>query len=99
MNFLEAVKVMKRGKKVRRKGWDTYMFLDQDRIMEMVGGKPKFVFADSFLVLGTDWEIVEEKTTLSDRIIIIKPVKFEGIYETLLKNPMLTYFMNGKYEY
>jgi len=72
MNFLEAVKAMKEGKKVRRKGWVDYaeMKLTKDFKFDIRNLKDGSVMNPLELndIEKTDWEIVEEKKTLSDKI-------------------------------
>jgi len=70
MNFLEAVKAMKEGKKVRRGGWnkDNYLYLETGEIIKDDSGYLKL--PENFE--ATDWEIVEEKKTLSDKIFEVK---------------------------
>jgi len=74
MNFLEAVKEMKKGKKVRRLGWGITLESYKNRMGEdnvtMVGHAPcdyiPFHIKD---YNATDWEVVEERKTLSNKII------------------------------
>lgn len=69
MNFLEAIKTMQEGKKVARPSL---------RAVKLVFGN--FVFADNEQeeiymlsmddINATNWEVVEEKKTLSDKIYV-----------------------------
>lgn len=62
MNFVEAVKAMKEGKKVRRKDWggdDYYLFSETGNIEDNYGD-----FQRGFPINeceATDWEIVDEE--------------------------------------
>ena len=72
MDFLQAVKVMKEGKKVRREIWDNKEFQIRLDIEIFKRLKYKDVDgADYIFTVGdfeaTDWQLVEDKKTLSDR--------------------------------
>ena len=68
MNFLEAVKAMKEGKKVRREAWhrSLYCVLGVD-IKVMYGVELYSSQLNCYDCEATDWQIVEEKKTLSDK--------------------------------
>ena len=73
MNFLEAVKAMKEGKKVRQPYWKTivnkYIHFDIESPDCMIYGSNNRAYSLTLIDLdATDWEIYEEKKTLSDRI-------------------------------
>lgn len=68
MNFMEAVKAMKEGNKVKIKEWGKHAFFcykgcfiydEEDKVPTMMCN----------WIESTDWEIVEEKKTLSDLIV------------------------------
>ena len=73
MNFIEAVKAMKEGKKVKRKDytWCCRRVKNYRMVLEYIDenkGTPRQnLDIDDFE--ATDWEIVEEKKTLSDKIV------------------------------
>ncbi len=75
MNFMEAVKAMKEGKKVKRKknyGWHT-MVNSTGAFIQIKEGEDgnSEVNERSFnlyTIEATDWEIIEEKKTLSEDI-------------------------------
>ncbi len=71
MNFLEAVKAMKEGKKVRRKAQykEVYYKLREGKYISKFNGRDD-VLLDLRDIEATDWEIYEEKKTLSDKVII-----------------------------
>ncbi len=74
MDFKDAINAMKEGKKVRKPSFEGYMYVqgnDQERYGEIInidkfGKEIKFFMAG--WVFDTDWQIVEEKNTLSDKI-------------------------------
>ncbi len=72
MDFIQAVKAMKEGKKVRRGEWDegAYWYRNVNnpngQITKSDGGQANFTVANT---LETDWQIVGEKKTLSDGIM------------------------------
>ena len=61
MNFMEAIKCLKEGKKVRRREWEKheYWTAEQDNLLKagLGQGYPNMNF-DNFT--ATDWEICEE---------------------------------------
>lgn len=68
MNFMEAVKAMKEGKKVRKSSWASYHYIycpipvviiDEDKQNPSIN-------LDEYET--TDWEIVEKKKTLSEKL-------------------------------
>lgn len=65
MNFKEAYKLMKDGKKVRRKGWIGYWFIEDEKVkIHLKDGNIKFNnFTQETIAntLAEDWEIVEER--------------------------------------
>lgn len=66
MKFEEAYKLMKDGKKVRRKGWVGYWFVEDDKVkIQLKDGNVKFNnFTQETIAntLADDWEeVVEEK--------------------------------------
>ncbi len=79
MNFLEAVKEMKEGKKVKRENWGKgtdvgFKLKKPQEIIPIIlpngelnkeGESVKLILSD---FEATDWEIYEEKKTLSDKI-------------------------------
>lgn len=72
MNFTDAVKEMKKGKKVRRKGNDYFCYLTEDDIVTTSNTTKDmpFPYISVETIESTDWEVVEEKQpTLSDKII------------------------------
>lgn len=84
MDFIEAVKAMKKGKKVKRFG---------QRPIHNLG---HIVFADTeerelyafgiFDIEATDWEIVKEKKTLSDKMFTTQDTgPFKVIHELHVK--------------
>lgn len=64
MNFKEAYEKMQEGKKVRRKGWLGYWFIEDDKVkIYLKDGNIKFNnFTQETIVntLAEDWEVVEE---------------------------------------
>lgn len=80
MNFKEAYKLMEEGKKIRRKGWGGYWFLN-DGIVN-IRLKDGCIKTDNFTqetipnTLADDWEVVEErkvwKPNLSDTYFTIR---------------------------
>lgn len=75
MNFLEAVKAMKEGKKVKRKSWgnDSDYFTIENGMFCQHGTEKDYSNTNTIALYleafeATDWEIVEEKKTLSDKI-------------------------------
>lgn len=64
MNFKEAYKLMKDGKKVRRKGWKGYWFIEDDKVkIHLKDGNIKFNNFTQETIANTleeDWEVVEE---------------------------------------
>ena len=69
MNFIEAVKAMNDGKKVRRKAYPDkksyiYYNFNMEHFSDIIDGIYNFSFGD---FKATDWEVVEEKKTLSDK--------------------------------
>jgi len=71
MNFMEAVKEIKEGKKVRRECWEFEQYYTKNNSEELVnecGNKPIRLLDN---IEATDWEIVEEieekKQSLSDK--------------------------------
>ena len=69
MNFLDAVKAMKEGKKVRSIKFDKgkYWYIKGGYIYDWEGGlvgSPRIVG-----YINDDWEVVKEKKTLSDNIV------------------------------
>ncbi len=74
MNFMEAIKVMKKGKKVTRKGMieggsDWYLCSDGHVIKDNTEDGRKGIIALDHIE-GKEWEIYEEKKTLSDKIYV-----------------------------
>lgn len=70
MNFMEAVKAMKEGKKVRREGWDGFICLKDNFFYWNDGDADKRVEMALSNLEATDWEeLVEDKKTLSDYFI------------------------------
>ena len=73
MDFLNAVKALKEGKKIRRPCWveKSCWSLGRDESISWVdsGDWSERVYAIIHLnqIFATDWEIVEEKKTLSDK--------------------------------
>lgn len=65
MNFKEAYKAMQEGKKVRRKEWKGYWFIEDDKVkIQLKDGNIKFNnFTQETIAntLAEDWEIVKEK--------------------------------------
>jgi len=74
MKFEEAIKLLKEGKKVRRKSWDDKkgFWIMQDDCLKSSGGYPSMCF-DNFT--ATDWEVVGE----DDDWNVIKEFK-EGLF-------------------
>lgn len=72
MNFKEAYKLMEEGKKIRRKGWGGYWFLN-DGIVN-IRLKDGCIKTDNFTqetipnTLADDWEVVEERKVWKPRI-------------------------------
>lgn len=64
MNFKEAYKLMKDGKKVRRKGWVGYWFIEDEKVkIHLKDGNIKFNnFTQETIAntLAEDWEVVKE---------------------------------------
>jgi len=86
MNFMQAVKAMKEGKKVRRSRWGDqlciFMNIPEDTIKQ---GKPKCEESNPKEFRGyiidfeaTDWEIVEDKKTLSDEYMVVDLPSYKG---------------------
>lgn len=74
MNFLEAIKAMKEGKKVKRKQWLEHHFLKTHVwCKDFVVGteEDNFLRFEKDAFLATDWEVVQEvkPETLSDKIV------------------------------
>jgi len=70
MNFLEAVKAMKEGKKVRRPAMSPVVgLLISDGFPQYYGLHGDSIYREIAIELieATDWEIVEERKTLSDK--------------------------------
>ena len=68
MNFMEAVKAMKEGKKIRIKGnEDSYLFSKENLIYSKITNGEYPIGINQ--IEATDWEIVEETKTLSDEIV------------------------------
>lgn len=67
MKWEEAVKVMKEGKRVRRPNFtnNAYYYNDDGIIRLSSDNEP--ISPEIFLFEATDWEIVEEKKTLSNK--------------------------------
>ena len=71
MNFNEAYKEMENGKKIRRKGWGGYWFLN-DGIVN-IRLKDGCIKTDNFTqetipnTLADDWEVVEERKVWKPR--------------------------------
>lgn len=65
MNFKEAYKAMQEGKKVRRKGWIGYWFIEDDNVkIHLKDGNIKFNNFSQETITNTleeDWEVVEEE--------------------------------------
>lgn len=65
MNFKEAYELMKDGKKVRRKGWIGYWFIEDDKVkIHLKDGNIKFNNFTQETIANTleeDWEVVGEK--------------------------------------
>jgi len=70
MNFIEAVKEMKEGKKVRRKYWNKsdYYYINESKVLvNELHYKPNRLIHN---IEAIDWEIVEEpKKTLSSKVL------------------------------
>lgn len=64
MDFMEAVKAMKEGKKVKRKP-NQWFCIKDDEIYYQTGEKTSMSLE---AIEATDWEIIEEKKTLSDKM-------------------------------
>ena len=64
--FVSAVSAMKEGKKVRRKCWNAgqYMYASDENIFWNNGSIPKFNLKQFEAI---DWEVIEDKKTLSER--------------------------------
>ena len=67
MNFEQVIKLLKEGKKVRRKNWGQrkYRYLDTSKqaiVMRNQSGKAKSISPD--FLYADDWEIYEEKIRL-----------------------------------
>lgn len=74
VDFVTAVKAMKEGKKVKRQAWgDMQKGIEGlDAPCWVKGGEYYKLTHDAFL--ATDWEIVEEKKTLSDKFQVVSDV-------------------------
>ena len=68
MNFLEAVKAMEKGKKVKLPGWMGYLYIDMGS--EKISNRNGPVTLHYKLVTDEEWVAVEEKKTLSDKVIL-----------------------------
>ena len=68
MNFMEAVKAMKEGKKVKRRGLYP-VYLNNNNFVFHNEDEERDYTIDIGVIEATDWEIVEDKKTLSDKII------------------------------
>ena len=68
MKFMEAVKVMEEGKKVTRPTFneDNYLYLDGGVIKCRLTKENAYFHYKS--IYANDWEVVEDKKTLSDEI-------------------------------
>lgn len=63
MNFLEAMKALTEGKKIRMKTWVKGYFIVLDSSKAIVGCLGGFAFIESYSV-KEEWEIYEEPKTL-----------------------------------
>lgn len=63
MNFLEAMKALTEGKKIRMKKWVKGYFIVLDSGKSIVGSLGGFAFIESYSV-KEEWEILEEPKTL-----------------------------------
>ena len=70
LSFMEAVEAMKKGEKVRREDWDynMSMYFVNKEIYFNPNAQGKNLMVEE--IEADDWEIVEEKKTLSDKIIL-----------------------------
>ena len=70
MNFIEAIKTMKKQYKVRRACWEENQYhqylIEKDDLITWQNGHKYEGNGRAFL--ANDWEIVDEKKTLSDRM-------------------------------
>jgi len=81
MTFMEAVQAMRQDKKVRRAIWaPSGHFLKVFDEIRTENNDPVNMFL-STIIDAIDWEIVEEKKTLSDKIVHQDIRKFEEMYE------------------
>lgn len=71
MNFKEAYSKLLEGKKIRRKGWKDYYFLDENNIYFANRILVECICVES--ILADDWEVVEESK-------VWKPKKGEKYY-------------------
>ena len=80
MNFLEAVKAMKEGKKVKRSPHNENYILSI--ILGEICKKDKKHYSITIIdIEATDWQIVEEKKTLSDKRKEISGLSAPGHFE------------------
>ena len=89
---MESVKAMKEGKKVRRKGWNPTFYWDEDLLFDLDNSPDSRRVTGNLLnhFEATDWEIYEEKKTLSDDIhdyarnnVVIRAVPAYRVKESL----------------
>ncbi len=84
-DFIQAIKWIKEGKKVRRENWGNQSYhykLNNEYVLPMSKDKPK---PDNLIEIeGNDWQIVEEEKTLSDKTKIIVN-DFSAYYEEDVK--------------
>lgn len=71
MNFKQAYSKLLEGKKIRRKGWKDYYFLDKDIIFYADGTAILGINVES--ALADDWEVIEENK-------VWKPKKVESYW-------------------
>ena len=65
MNFKQAYSKLLEGKKIRRKGWKDYYFLDKDIIFFTDGTAILGINVES--ALADDWEVIEESKVWSPK--------------------------------
>lgn len=88
MNFLEAVKAMKEGKRVRRREWDKEQFCTERNWKE----KEYVLFTG---IEATDWEIVEGEWKLSDKKQTHRPIEGND-YFAYRENDIKTFIQKVK---
>lgn len=104
MEFMEAVKAREQNKDVRRSGGRLRLTIAGEHYeLEVIEKKDEIIYGWTRHALrrgdikATDWEIIEEKKTLSDKIIYEQPKK-NYIYAEDVKEKIKEYFNYVEYK-